>query len=162
MRVSSQHQVTQVFQKNQRYLILAWTMILLPITTRKTYYASEEWQQEIDAALNTVYVPQSSQQSSNSVTSNSPTQQQSVLNSQSSNFTISTFPIIHLVCPPKICITFVFHFPWVLQSSQEKLKTMIMQNFGGQTRCIMGDVEMANCNFLVAKSKRRDTIHRHT
>ena len=46
--------------------------------------------------------------------------------------------------PPKICITFVFHFPWVLQSSQEKLKTMLMQNFGGQTRCIMGDVEMAN------------------
>ena len=47
--------------------------------------------------------------------------------------------------PPKISITFVFHFPWVLQSSQEKLKTMLMQIFAGQTRCIIGDVEMANC-----------------
>ena len=28
--------------------------------------------------------------------------------------------------------------------SQEKLKTMLMQNFGGQTDCIMGNVEMAN------------------
>ena len=28
--------------------------------------------------------------------------------------------------------------------SQEKLKTMLMQNFGGQTRCIMGDVKVAN------------------
>ena len=51
--------------------------------------------------------------------------------------------------PPKICITFVFHFPWVLQSSQEKRKTMLMQNFGGQTRCIMGDVEMANSKIPV-------------
>ena len=48
--------------------------------------------------------------------------------------------IMHLVCPPKFYITFVFHFSWVLQSSQEKLKTMLMQNFGGQVRCIMGDV----------------------
>ena len=28
--------------------------------------------------------------------------------------------------------------------SQEKLKRMIVQNFGGQTKCIMGNVEMAN------------------
>ena len=39
---------------------------------------------------------------------------------------------------PKICITFVFHFFWVLQPSQEKVKTMLMQNFGGQIRCIYG------------------------
>ena len=45
--------------------------------------------------------------------------------------------------PPKFCITFVFHFSWVLQPSQEKLKTMLMQNFGGQRRCIMGNVEVA-------------------
>ena len=32
---------------------------------------------------------------------------------------------------PKFCITFVFHFSPVLQLSQEKLKTMLMQNFGG-------------------------------
>ena len=47
--------------------------------------------------------------------------------------------------PPqkKFCITFVFHFSWVLQPSQEKLKTMLMQNLGGQRRCIMGNVEVA-------------------
>ena len=28
--------------------------------------------------------------------------------------------------------------------SLEKLKTMLMQNFGEQTRCIMGDVKVAN------------------
>ena len=53
-----------------------------------------------------------------------------------------TSPIKHLICPPKFCTTFVFHFSWVLQPSQEKLKTMLMQNFGGQIRCIMGDVQV--------------------
>ena len=57
-------------------------------------------------------------------------------------FAISTSPIIHLVCPPppspkKVCIIFVFNFSWVLQWSQEKLRTTLTQNFGGQTRCIM-------------------------
>ena len=33
--------------------------------------------------------------------------------------------------PPKFYITFFFHFSWVLQSSQEKLKTMLMQNLKG-------------------------------
>ena len=33
--------------------------------------------------------------------------------------------------PPKILPTFVFHFSWVLQLSQEKLKTMLVQNFWG-------------------------------
>ena len=43
--------------------------------------------------------------------------------------------------PPPL--NFVFHFSWVLQLSQEKLKTVLMQNFGGQIRCIMGDVQVA-------------------
>ena len=50
---------------------------------------------------------------------------------------------MHLICASKFCITFVFHFSWVLQPSQEKLKTMLMQNFGGQIRYIMGNVEVA-------------------
>ena len=52
--------------------------------------------------------------------------------------------------PPKFCVTFVFHFSWVLQLSQEKLKTVLMQNFGGQIRCIMGDVQVSYLfiNFL--------------
>ena len=28
--------------------------------------------------------------------------------------------------------------------SQEKLKTMLMLNFGGQTKCVTRDVEVAN------------------
>ena len=52
---------------------------------------------------------------------------------------------MHLVCPLKFCITiFFFHFSWVLRSSQKKLKTMLMQEFGGQSRCIAGDVEVAH------------------
>ena len=47
-------------------------------------------------------------------------------------------------CPPNFCITLVFYFPWVFQWSQKKLKRMLVQNFGGQTRCIMGGVQMAN------------------
>ena len=43
----------------------------------------------------------------------------------------------------KFCITFVFLSCWVLQPSQEKLKTMLKQNFGGQIRCIMGNLEVA-------------------
>ena len=64
-------------------------------------------------------------------------------------FITCTSPIMHLICPPpppppKFCITFVFQLSWVLQLSQEKLKTMLMQNFGGQIRGIMGDVQVVN------------------
>ena len=55
-------------------------------------------------------------------------------------------PIMHLICRPEFCITLVFHHSWVLQPSQEKLKTMLMQNLDGgrwQIRCIMGDVQVA-------------------
>ena len=34
-------------------------------------------------------------------------------------------------------------FFWVLQLFQEKLKTMFLQNFGGEIRCIMEDVQVA-------------------
>ena len=59
-------------------------------------------------------------------------------------FATCTSPIIHLVFPPQFCINFVFHFFWVLKPSQEKLKTMLMQNFGGQIRYILGDVHVTN------------------
>ena len=52
-------------------------------------------------------------------------------------FTCTLFPPSPL--PPKFCVTCLFHFSWVLQSSKEKLKTMLMQKFGGQIRCIMGE-----------------------
>ena len=57
------------------------------------------------------------------------------------SYATCTSPIMHLFCPPKFCITFAFHVYWILQPPQEKLKTMLMQNFGGQIRCIMGDVQ---------------------
>ena len=38
---------------------------------------------------------------------------------------------MHLICAPTFCITFVCHFSWVLQPSQEKLKTILMQNVEG-------------------------------
>ena len=45
-----------------------------------------------------------------------------------------TYPIMHLIPPTtppaQICMTFVFHFSWVSQPSQGKLKTMLTQNFG--------------------------------
>ena len=47
-------------------------------------------------------------------------------------FTICTSPIIHLVC-----ITFTFLSSWVLQPSQGKLKTMVMQNLGGANKCLL-------------------------
>ena len=70
-----------------------------------------------------------------------------------------TSPTMHLICPPNFAWTFVFHLSWVLQLSQEKLKTMIMQNFEGQIRCIMGDVEwhvaaMFSRNFEQKKTSR--------
>ena len=61
-------------------------------------------------------------------------------------------PIMHHspLPPLKFCITFVFHFSWVLQPSQEKLKTILMQNLGGQIRCIMGDVQVANGKAIIS------------
>ena len=51
---------------------------------------------------------------------------------------------MHLICPPKFCVTFVFLFSWILQPSQEKLKKMLMRTYLGQTRCISEDVQVAN------------------
>ena len=39
---------------------------------------------------------------------------------------------MHLVHPPKFCITIVFNSSWVLWSSQEKPKTMVRQWLGDQ------------------------------
>ena len=46
-------------------------------------------------------------------------------------YATSTFPIMHPppTHTPKFCITYVFHFSWLLQPSQEKLKIMLMQFF---------------------------------
>ena len=67
-------------------------------------------------------------------------------------FAIRTSPITHnLPCliphpppPKKKRVTLVFHFSWVLQPSQEKLKTMPMQNWGQASWGILGDVRVAD------------------
>ena len=59
-------------------------------------------------------------------------------------FAICTYHRIHRVCPPNFCITLVFYSSWVSEWCKEKLKTILMQNFGGQTRCIMGGMHTVN------------------
>ena len=72
---------------------------------------------------------------------------------------------MHPICPPKFCITFVSLFSWVSQPFQEKLKTMLMQNFGSQTRCIMGDGQVANrlCYHEAAQQRQKNSrVFSHT
>ena len=47
-----------------------------------------------------------------------------------------TSPVMQLICLPlpQVCRSSVFLFSWVLQSSQEKLKTMLAQNFRGANK----------------------------
>ena len=59
-------------------------------------------------------------------------------------FAIRTYHKIHRVCPPNFCITSVFYSSWLFELSEGKLKTILMQNFGGQTRCIMGGMHTVN------------------
>ena len=63
---------------------------------------------------------------------------------------------MHLICPPPSApnfrITFVFHFSRVLQPSQEKMKTILMQHFKGQTRCIM-EMWKWRINYVTAQVK---------
>ena len=40
--------------------------------------------------------------------------------------------IMHLVYPPRLCITIVFNFSWNDCNNQEKLETMVRQNSGGK------------------------------
>ena len=51
---------------------------------------------------------------------------------------------IHPVHPPKFCKSIVFNLFWDDRKTQDKLKTIVMQNFGGQTKCIMDNVTMLN------------------
>ena len=60
------------------------------------------------------------------------------------SYATSTFSLMQLICPPKFCIIFVFNFSWVLQLSQEELKTInAYAKFWGALRYIMGNVEAA-------------------
>ena len=51
--------------------------------------------------------------------------------------------------PKKTYLTIVFYFSCVSQLSQEKAKTMVMQNFGRYTRCNIRNVKKLNSWSLV-------------
>ena len=56
---------------------------------------------------------------------------------------------MHLVYPPKFCITIFSTFSLVLRLSEEKSKTMVMQNFGGVNKvhyglCENGELRLGN------------------
>ena len=57
-------------------------------------------------------------------------------------YTTCTSPIMHLICPPKFCISIIFNFFWDGCNTQEKWKTTwkIMQILKGQIKCIMGEM----------------------
>ena len=50
--------------------------------------------------------------------------------------------MMYLVYPPKFCITIVFDISWDDSDTLEKLETMVMKNFRGQTRYIIIYVKM--------------------
>ena len=50
-----------------------------------------------------------------------------------------TFPIIHLICPPKFCLTFVFSFLLGITAVPREIENNAYAKFGGwgQIRCVM-------------------------
>ena len=60
---------------------------------------------------------------------------------------------MHLVYPPKLCITIVLDFSWDDCNTQEKLETMVMQNSGGGGVNNYGLCESSE--FLVIEGKAR-------
>ena len=64
---------------------------------------------------------------------------------------------MHLVYPPKFCISFLFSFSWDGCNTQHKRKTNCYAKFGGggeegQIRCIMGDVQVTYRPFPCSKN----------
>ena len=57
---------------------------------------------------------------------------------------VISLPMVHFVFPPTFCISIVSNFFSLLQSSQEKLRTMLMPNLRGQTECIKGRAKLVN------------------
>ena len=48
---------------------------------------------------------------------------------------------MHLISPPKFCITFVFHSSFT--AVPKEIENNAYAKFGGQIRCIMRDVQVA-------------------
>ena len=54
--------------------------------------------------------------------------------------------ITHLVYPPKLCIAIDSNYSLALQWSQQKSKTIHMQNLGAEIKSIMIYVKMVHLN----------------
>ena len=52
--------------------------------------------------------------------------------------------VVVIVTPKTFCISIVVNFSWDGCNTKEKRKTKVMQNFGKQIRCIMGDLQVVN------------------
>ena len=52
----------------------------------------------------------------------------------------STSPIMHLICPPKILHNLCFSFLLGITAVPREIENSVYAKFGGQIRCIMGDV----------------------
>ena len=56
-----------------------------------------------------------------------------------------TSPIMHLICPPKFCISMVFNiFSWEGGNNSRNEKQRLYRILGGNLRYIIEDVQVAN------------------
>ena len=63
-------------------------------------------------------------------------------------FIIFKSPIIHLVYPPKILHNLCFSFRLGVTAVLREFENNTMQNFEGQIRCILGDMQVANTSLV--------------
>ena len=71
-------------------------------------------------------------------------------------FTLFTKTIMYLVYPSKFYITIVSSFSLVLQSFQEKSKTIVMQNFWGVNKVHYGLGEKSECSVFNTMLRTQD------
>ena len=83
-----------------------------------------------------------------------------------------TSPIMHLIFSPKLCITrspwapgqkswhnLCFSFLLGITAVPREIKTMLMQNFAGQIRCIMGYVQVPYLQLAEIQFKKCTSFH---
>ena len=63
---------------------------------------------------------------------------------QVQQFATFAFLMMQFVFPSKFCLSIISNFSRDQQSSLEKVKTKLMQNFVGKANCIMGNVKVAD------------------
>ena len=63
-------------------------------------------------------------------------------------FIIFKSPIIHLVYTPKILHNLCFSFRLGVTAVLREFENNTMQNFEGQIRCILGDMQVANTSLV--------------